>query len=64
MTLSEFAALKPGDKIELPMSGGQGTVNEVKKDGVMVTWGSSIISWHYSVASTAWMHWSKLDANV
>lgn len=62
MNLHEFAALKPGDEIENPMSGGRGRITEAKSDGVMVAWGGkALVTFHYSVNSTAWMHWNKVE---
>lgn len=62
MNLHEFAALKPGDEIENPMSGGRGRITEAKRDGVMVAWGGvALVTFHYSVNSTAWTHWNKIE---
>lgn len=67
MNLHEFAALKPGDEIENPMSGSRGRITEAKRDGVMVAWGwnnrptpATAPTFFYSVNSTAWTHWNAL----
>lgn len=63
MNLQEFAALKPGDLIDNHMSGSQGKVTEAAERGVHVAWGgNSTVTFFYNVAGTAWMHWSKADA--
>lgn len=64
MTLQEFAALKVGDQIENLMSNSRGVASEVTDKGVRVTWGeryktpAGIMSFAYTVNSTAWMHWT------
>ena len=60
MNFKEFAALKAGDKIENAMTNSKGEVAEVTKYGLEVTWGGPL-KFFYSAASTAWMHWSKVD---
>ena len=58
MNLKEFAALKPGDRIVNPMSGGKGRVVEADAKGVAVCWSElSNASFHYTVMSRAWVHW-------
>lgn len=61
MNLKEFAALKVGDKIENPTTGGMGTVSAVADAGVKVQWGVSALEFFYSVNTTAWMHWRKVE---
>lgn len=67
MNLVEFNALKPGDKIDNPMSGSRGEVIEADKTGVRVKWGHAHglddtgMPRHYSRMSTIWFHWSKAD---
>lgn len=60
MTLDEFAALKPGDTIENPMSGSKGVVADVTAGRVKVAWGGTV-QFAYGVDTTAWMHWSKAN---
>ncbi len=60
MTLTEFAALKVGDKIENVFSGSRGEVTAVTDGGVRVMWPPSGIDFAYPVNSTAWMHWDKV----
>jgi len=60
MNLQEFAALKPGDKIENLMTSSRGTVAEATDTGVSIVWGwAETRPVAYSVNSTAWMHWSR-----
>jgi hypothetical protein len=63
MNLQEFAALKKGDKINNGMASSQGEVTEVTAQGVRVRWGLHVgsITFMYSVNSTAWFHWSKVE---
>lgn len=64
MNLQEFAALKKGDKIENNAMNGTstGTVIAVDGQGVHVAWGKpDAMPFGYSVQSTAWFHWTKLD---
>ena len=62
MTLQEFAALKPGDQIDNLMSRSRGMISETSDKGVHVRWNpGSIVTFHYTVTGTAWMHWSKVD---
>lgn len=64
MNVQEFAKLKVGDVIRNHMSNGRGEVVEVDKSGVRVRWPTAGIdpskspTWHYSVQSTAWFHWT------
>jgi len=59
MDLKEFAALKPGDRIDNHMSGSHGQVMEAAPRGVHVAWGgNNIVTFFYNVAGTAWTHWS------
>lgn len=63
MNLQEFAALKVGDKIDVPMLGNsKGVVSEVTAAGVRVAWegGRSAVTFMYTVSSTSWMHWSRV----
>lgn len=65
MTLQEFAALKPGDKVTNPMQGSSGEVTEISEAGVRVAWGGAhAVTFTYGVGSTAWMHWSKEDMHT
>lgn len=64
MNLKEFAALKKGDKIENPMSQSAGEVADVTPLGVKLRWNGgdpSAITFTYTVNSTAWFHWSKVE---
>jgi preprotein translocase subunit YajC len=62
MDLKEFAALKPGDRIDNHMSGGHGRIIEAAERGVHVAWGEETrVTFFYNVAGTAWMHWSKAE---
>jgi hypothetical protein len=63
MNLQQFAALKPGDKIENVFSNSRGEVTEASNRGVSLRWSDSSPPFFYSVNSTAWMHWSKVDEN-
>jgi len=65
MNLSEFAALKVGDKIENLSHGGcsVGEVVETLDRGVRLVWGlrhDRETRFFYSVVGTAWMQWSKV----
>jgi len=64
MTLKEFAVLKAGDTVENVFTGSKGCVSEIKDSGVGVQWGATPggPAFFYPVNSTAWMHWSKVDA--
>lgn len=66
MNLQQFSALKVGDTIESSMMGfgdpQMGTVSSVSDSGVQVRWGTSTMQFFYSVNSTAWMHWNKVEA--
>lgn len=72
MNLQEFAALKPGDKIVNAMSNSRGEVVEANATGVHVCWSNAGLvgqhrlsvdgaTRHYSVQSTIWFHWSKVE---
>jgi hypothetical protein len=65
MNLKEFAALKPGDKIENLMSGRSvGEVASIDEAGVRIRWGDggpAAPAWFYGVNSTAWFHWTKIE---
>lgn len=64
MNIQEFAALKVGDQIENHLSHSSGTITEVNARGVHVRWGlqaGNIVTFFYSVQSTAWFHWSKAE---
>lgn len=63
MNLQEFAALKPGDKIENPSTGGVGTgeITETTSSGVRVVWGNRHpreTPFFYSAVGTSWMNWT------
>lgn len=66
MNVQEFAALRPGDKIENASTGsGQGEIVETTDSGVRVVWGSRNdreTRFFYSVAGTSWMSWSKVES--
>lgn len=68
MTLQEFAALAPGDKIINPMTQSNGVVTETTDQGVRVQWGKGTpghdVTFLFSVQSNAWKHWSKIDDTV
>lgn len=74
MNLTEFNALKPGDRIENAMSGSTGEVVEADSKGVRVAWNEAGRHGgggkpegalrHYSRFSTIWFHWSKVDADL
>ena len=61
MNITEFAALKVGDRISNPFSEASGTVTAVFDTGVSVLWDGSKpdLARHYAVNSTIWMHWTK-----
>lgn len=61
MNLQEFAALKPGDKVENHFAHTRAEVVEATDSGVRVKWSETSPSFFYSVQGTAWMHWSKVD---
>ena len=63
MNITEFAALKVGDQIESRVVGvSRGEVIELKNNGVMIAWeGNTKMPFHFSVNSTAWFHWSKVE---
>jgi hypothetical protein len=67
MNLQEFAALKAGDKIENHMSQSHGVVTDVTPLGVRIRWDAAgqaaqgAIGFTYTVQSTAWFHWSKVE---
>lgn len=61
MNLEEFAALKPGDKIENGTNNSPGEVVEANASGVRLVWGPRSdreTRFFYSVQSTAWMQWN------
>lgn len=65
MNLKEFGALKIGDKIDNPATGGvgHGEVVECTSSGVRVVWGprhDRETRFFYSVVGTAWMNWNKV----
>lgn len=70
MNMHEFAALKVGDTVEVLLAGGQsrGEVTETTDSGVRVKWGPKSyrgpVTFFYSVNSTAWMHWGKVDVEM
>ena len=62
MNIKEFGALKLGDKIENPSTGGigMGEVVETTDSGVRVVWGDRHereTKFFYSVVGTSWMNW-------
>lgn len=61
MNISEFSALKVGDKVENVFSHSTGEVVETTDSGVRVRWGAipGAMPFFYSVVSTSWFHWSK-----
>jgi len=62
MNITEFAALKVGDKIDNPMSQSAGTIVETTESGVRVVWGERHgheTRFFYSAQSTAWTHWTR-----
>lgn len=66
MNIKEFAALKVGDKIENPSHGGAsiGEITEATPSGVRLVWGprhDRETKFFYSVISTAWMQWDKIE---
>jgi hypothetical protein len=62
MTLQEFAALKPGDKIRNEFTNSDGAVTETDARGVHVAWGGNrIVTFFYSAQSSAWVQWGKID---
>lgn len=67
MNLQEFSALKVGDAVEVPAFGNnRGVVSEVTDRGVRVAWegGRSAVTFQYTVMSTSWMHWNKVEADT
>lgn len=63
MNISEFSALKIGDKIENVHTQSTGEVTGTSDSGVHVRWGpiSSAMPFFYSVVGTSWFHWSKVE---
>ena len=65
MNAQEFAALKVGDKITNPMSQQRsvGTITDVTPSGVRLRWGDDpgTSQFFYSVISSAWTHWERLE---
>lgn len=66
MNITEFAALKVGDKVQnLALGGsGAGEVVETTESGVRVVWGARHdreTRFFYSGVGTAWFHWSKVE---
>lgn len=61
MNVREFAALKPGDKVNNPAAGGgTGEIVEATNSGVRVVWGTRHeheTRFFYSIVGTAWMSW-------
>jgi hypothetical protein len=68
MNIKEFGALKAGDHVENGMNNNcRGEVIETTDSGVRVVWGprhDRETKFFYSVQSTAWMHWSKAEAEL
>lgn len=67
MNLQEFSKLKVGDRIDNLSQGNDdtGEVVEMTPSGVRVVWGprhEHETRFFYSVQSTAWMQWTKVDA--
>lgn len=66
MNLREFNALSVGDEVENTMlANGKGTVsgvNELRSGRVVwITWNGCSPEFSFSVHSTAWMHWNKVE---
>jgi hypothetical protein len=64
MNLQEFAALRVGDKISNPMSQSTGEIVDTTDAGVYVRWGTAVQPFFFNVRSTAWMHWTKQEAET
>lgn len=62
MNITEFAALKAGDKVVNLMAGSTGEVVEITDQGVKVCWYAGTAPRVYVANSTAWMHWDKIEA--
>lgn len=63
MNLTEFAALKAGDKISNPMTASYGEVVEVTTTTVLVRWHVGTTPRTYGANTTAWMHWDKVEVS-
>lgn len=63
MNLNEFSELKVGDKVQNLMNAGSPPGEVTKRDGrgVYVRWSKSTTEYFYSVQTTAWMHWNKVQ---
>lgn len=66
MNLFDFNRLAIGDKVENAMTHGEGTVSDVRevRSGrvVSVKWGpGQTLEFSYTMHSTAWMHWNKVE---
>lgn len=59
MNLQDFAALKPGDRIE-GMNGSKGEIVGLEDNGVQLRWDGSSHVFTFVAQSTAWMHWRKI----
>lgn len=68
MKRAEFNLLVVGDQIENAMTSGKGMITAVEQTGaglaVRVKWGNVGPEFSYSVHSTAWMHWDKVDNSL
>jgi hypothetical protein len=66
MNIKEFVALKVGNYVENGMNNNcRGEVIDASDSGVRVIWGprhDRETAFFYSVNSTAWMHWSQVEA--
>lgn len=62
MNISEFAALKVGDKIQnLALGSHVGIISERTDSGVKVKWPPSSQEYFFSATGTAWFQWSKVE---
>ena len=65
MNLQEFAELKEGDRVVNGLTQSTGTVTERRSDGVKVRWGDGqpghTVEFFFSVNTTAWFHWTRVD---
>lgn len=62
MNLQQFAALKPGDKIENLLSSSKGEIASISDAGVHVAWaGNHVRTFFFAAESNAWSHWTKIE---
>jgi hypothetical protein len=66
MVIEEFAALKVGDRIEMPQNGSKGTVVEVSSRGLRLHWDGTGEghTMAYDVQTSMWKHWKKLEGSA